>query len=93
MIVSRMRKKFFELSGLVKKSAMLSRVFTYGTRSCMFSTQSRMKKWRRSICFVREWNSGLYEIAMAVHVRALLVGLLRRALRSPTVLRQLGVVR
>ena len=40
-------------------------VLTKGTRICRFSTHSRTKKCRRSMCLVREWNSGLYEMAMA----------------------------
>ena len=37
--------------GLVKKSARLSTVLTYGTRSCVFFTHSRMSNCRRSITY------------------------------------------
>ena len=43
MILSRMRKKSLPISGLVKKSVMLSAVATKGTRRRLFSTHSRMK--------------------------------------------------
>ena len=54
-----------ECIGFVKKSAMLSRVDTYGTSSSNFSTMSRTKKWRRSTCFMRSCCSGLYETSRA----------------------------
>eukprot|EP00965_Chrysotila_dentata_P182167 6015377-Pleurochrysis_carterae.AAC.1 len=65
MMRSRRGKKAFGGKGLVKKSAILAALCTKGTVISMDSTRSRTKKCRRSMCFVREWCSGLYARSMA----------------------------
>ena len=60
MMIFRMAKKTLGFdSGLVKKSAQLFAVLTNGTDTSNFSTMSRTKKWRRSMCLVVSWDSGL----------------------------------
>ena len=71
MIMSRMRKNSLPMSGLVKKSAMLSAVRTKGTLSSNSSTISRIKKWRRATCFMRSWFTGLYEVSRAPRLSVL----------------------
>ena len=59
MRMARKRKKSTGRRGLVKKSAMLSAVRTYGTVIAPCSTSSRIHRWRLWMCFVRSWCSGL----------------------------------
>ena len=59
MMTLRSAKKGFAGRCFVKKSARLSWVRTKGTRMAWSSTTSRTKKWRRAMCLVRSWCSGL----------------------------------
>ena len=65
MMRSRKRNNSAAARGLVNKSAWLSAEQTKGTTTLSSSTFSRIKKWRRSICFTRPKCSGLYAMSWA----------------------------
>ena len=71
MMRSRIGKKVLAVRGFVKKSAKFSADLTNGTTKVRSSTFSRIKKCRRSICFVRAWCSGLYAKSRAAWLSTL----------------------